>query len=332
MDRRAQSARTSHVMLHVHAWLIPSLAQCLTRCTEHAAHLPHLFPLFSRSTEVALIQKSLRWFTRTRRCEISTSDADDLLLDGTARFGFPFSAWFRCPSCAIAAFLLWVQLVEKGWYSGSPSRDGCIYVISLCCVLCRLLPRELLQGFWYRQDRRDVLWVATLFLAPMGSPEGPFIEMHCLCGSACLHVASLSQTTVSSTLAPGLQVSACLWMTCPASTRRIQLHSVSFVVVCCIPGVEFSTYFECPRVLVWLKAKHTCTCDGFFLTVRRDDISLDVVCPQDWSFLLWCNYHGELLSLHQGWSVEATRSCSFLTAYLTPLASELSAVPPWILK
>ena len=81
-------------------------------------------------------------------------------------------------------------------------------------------------------------------------------------------------------------------------------------------SLEFSTYFECPRVFVWLKAKHTCTCDGFFLTaavlvtcphssrvviffVRRDDISPDVVCPQDGSFLLWWNHHGELLSLHQ---------------------------------
>ena len=29
-----------------HKIVIPSLAQCLTPCTEHAAHLPHLFPLF----------------------------------------------------------------------------------------------------------------------------------------------------------------------------------------------------------------------------------------------------------------------------------------------
>ena len=58
--------------------------------------------------------------------EISISDADDLLPNGTAWFGFPFSGWFRCPSCAIAAFLFWVQLVAKGCYSGSPSRDGCI--------------------------------------------------------------------------------------------------------------------------------------------------------------------------------------------------------------
>ena len=36
---------------------------------------------------------------------------------------------------------------------------GASLVISLCCVLCRLLPRELLQGFWCRHDRRDVPWV-----------------------------------------------------------------------------------------------------------------------------------------------------------------------------
>ena len=36
---------------------------------------------------------------------------------------------------------------------------GVSMVISLCCVLCRLLPRELLQGFWCRHDRHDVPWV-----------------------------------------------------------------------------------------------------------------------------------------------------------------------------
>ena len=49
MYRCAQSVRTSHMMLHAHAWLkfklclpqkvIPSLAQCLTPSTEHAALL-----------------------------------------------------------------------------------------------------------------------------------------------------------------------------------------------------------------------------------------------------------------------------------------------------
>ena len=46
--------------------------------------------------------------------EIFLIDADDVPLDGTARFGPPFCAWFRCPSCAIAAFFLWVQRVAMG--------------------------------------------------------------------------------------------------------------------------------------------------------------------------------------------------------------------------
>ena len=48
------------------------------------------------------------------------------MLDDVAWFGYPFSAWFCCPSCTIAAFFLWVQQVEKGGDIGSSSRDGCI--------------------------------------------------------------------------------------------------------------------------------------------------------------------------------------------------------------
>ena len=58
--------------------------------------------------------------------EIIDIDTDGLLPDGTATLGLPFCAWFRCPSCAVAAFLLWVQRVAKGRYSGPSSRDGCI--------------------------------------------------------------------------------------------------------------------------------------------------------------------------------------------------------------
>ena len=46
--------------------------------------------------------------------EVPFIDADDLLLDGIARFGFTFCAWFRCPCCATAAFLLWVQRGRDG--------------------------------------------------------------------------------------------------------------------------------------------------------------------------------------------------------------------------
>ena len=40
--------------------------------------------------------------------EIPDIDTDDLMPDGVAWFGYPFSAWFCCPSCTIAAFFLWV--------------------------------------------------------------------------------------------------------------------------------------------------------------------------------------------------------------------------------
>ena len=58
---------------------------------------------------------------------------------------------------------------------------GAPLVISLCCVLCRLLPRELLQGFSGAGELVAMFrWFATLFLALLGSPEGPFIGMHCV--------------------------------------------------------------------------------------------------------------------------------------------------------
>ena len=45
---------------------------------------------------------------------------------------------------------------------------GASLVISPCCVLCRLLPRELLQGFWCRHDRRDVPWVCNSLPCALG--------------------------------------------------------------------------------------------------------------------------------------------------------------------
>ena len=56
MYRCAHSVSTSHMMLHAHAWLkfklcLPPKSHSIscamsTPRTEHAAHLPHLFPLF----------------------------------------------------------------------------------------------------------------------------------------------------------------------------------------------------------------------------------------------------------------------------------------------
>ena len=68
---------------------------------------------------------------------------------------------------------------------GPAGREGLIFWF-LClwssrCVLCRLLPRELLQGFWYRQDRRDAFVVLRLSsLHSWGLLRVPSMEMHCL--------------------------------------------------------------------------------------------------------------------------------------------------------
>ena len=51
---------------------------------------------------------------------------------------------------------------------------GVSMVISLCCVLCRLLPRELLQGFWCRHDHRDVPLVCDSLPCARGVFGGSF--------------------------------------------------------------------------------------------------------------------------------------------------------------
>ena len=80
---------------------------------------------------------------------------------------------------------------------------GVSMVISLCCVLCRLLPRELLQGFWCRHDRHDVPLVCDSSLLPWGLLRVILMScIACLCGSACLHVTSLSDLAVSPILFP----------------------------------------------------------------------------------------------------------------------------------
>ena len=113
-------------------------------------------------------------------------------------------------------------------------------------------------------------WFATLFLAPLGSSEGPSDELHCLLVWLGMIACDFLVTNNGFIyLAPGLQVSARLWMTYPASTRRIQVHSVLIhrcelqsrcVFQSVLPrldrvsdfvSLEFSMHFESPRVLVW---------------------------------------------------------------------------------
>ena len=95
--------------------------------------------------------------------EIFLLDADDL--------------WFRCPSCAVAAFFLWVQRVAMVDILVPPVVMGASLVISLCCVLCR--------GNSCRVSGAGMIVAmfrgfSTLFLALLGSPEGSSIEMYCV--------------------------------------------------------------------------------------------------------------------------------------------------------
>ena len=166
---------------------------------------------------------------------------------------------------------------------------GVSMVISLCCDLCRLLPRELLQGFWCRHDRHDVPLVCDSSLLPWGLLRVILMScIACLCGSACLHVTSLSDLAVSPIL-------------CPWSFQRIlNVHGS-------LSGLKakhlYMWFFLTAAVLV--TCSHSCR---FVFSPWEGRHFSRWGCPQDWSFLLWCNYHGVLLSPHQEWSVEATRS------------------------
>ena len=129
---------------------------------------------------------------------------------------------------------------------------GASLVTSLCCILCRLLPRELLQGFWCRHDRRDVsVGLRLSSLRSWGLLRVLLLRcIACLRGSACWHVASLSHPTVPATLAPCPRVSACLWMECslsphagPICTWKNSSLCVAFLVsvsVCLVPDLAVS--------------------------------------------------------------------------------------------
>ena len=67
MYRSAQSVRTSHVMLHAHAWLEFKYRN-VSRHTWSTQLIFLIFFLCSKSSQIAHIQKSLRISTRNRSC------------------------------------------------------------------------------------------------------------------------------------------------------------------------------------------------------------------------------------------------------------------------
>ena len=179
--------------------------------------------------------------------EISIFDADDLLPDGTAWFGFSFCAWFRCPSCATAAFLLWVQL----------SRCTASFAASSRGNSCRVSGGGMIVAMFR--------WFATLFLALLGSPEGPFIEMHCVLAWFGLLARGLLVTSDGSfyfgpeSASLGLSVDdvPCLYTQDPVAQCFNSSLCVAFLVSVSIlscsrlgrvsdfVSLEFSTHFDC---------------------------------------------------------------------------------------
>ena len=126
---------------------------------------------------------------------------------------------------------------------------------------------------------------ATLFLALLGSPEGPFIVMHCLLvwfgmlarGFLVTSDGSIYFGPESASLGLSVAEVLCLYAQDPVAQclmRRCALHSwcLCFDLSCSRLGrvsdfvsLEFSTrFFNVSRFLVWLRASRTCTCDGFF--------------------------------------------------------------------
>ena len=126
-------------------------------------------------------------------------------------------------------------------------------------------------------------WFATLFLALLGSPEGPFIEMHCVLAWFGMLARGFLVTSDGSfyfgpeSASLGLSVDdvPCLYAQDPVAKcliRRCVLHSWCLFRFCLVPDLavspilfpwSFQRILTVSRILVWLRAKHTCTCDGF---------------------------------------------------------------------
>ena len=124
---------------------------------------------------------------------------------------------------------------------------------------------------------------ATLFLAPLGSSEGPFIKMHCVlawlgmfaCGFLVTNNGFIYLGPGSASLGPFVDDVPCLYAQDPVAQcliRRCVSHSwclfrfVLFQTWPCLRFLfpwSFQRILTVSRFLVWLRAKHTCTCDGF---------------------------------------------------------------------
>ena len=154
------------------------------------------------------------------------------------------------------------------------SRDGCI---SVYLAVLRLLPPPAAPAGVFGAGMIVAMFrgFATLFLALLGSPEGPFIEMHCLLvwfgmltrGFLVTSEGSIYFGPESASLGLCVDEVLCLYAQDPVaqcSIRRCALHSwcLCFDLCCSRLGrvsdfvsLEVSTHFECFTVPCLVESK-----------------------------------------------------------------------------
>ena len=130
-----------------------------------------------RSTQAILV-RSLSSIPRVLGLWVSSSSLTTLRYPILTRTISCLTALRGLASSSVPGFVVLLAPLQPSSCGSSWSRRvdilvlrvvmGVSMVISLCCVLCRLLPRELLQGFWCRHDRHDVPLVCDFLPCALG--------------------------------------------------------------------------------------------------------------------------------------------------------------------
>ena len=138
------------------------------------------------STQVVLV-RSLSSFPRVLGLWVGSRSTTTLRHPILTRTVSGLTAMRRIGSPSVPGFVVLLAPLQPSSCCFSRSRwvdflvppvgMGAPLVISLCCVLCRLLPRELLQGFWCRLDCRVVPLVRDILPRVLGASQGFF---HCV--------------------------------------------------------------------------------------------------------------------------------------------------------
>ena len=151
--------------------LVPTLASlklCSVDFHEGAAF---------RSTQVVL-DRSLSSIPRVLGLWESSRSSTTLRYSFSTRMISCLTALRGLTSPSVPGFVVLLAPLQPSSCGSSGSRRvdvlvhrvvmGASLVVSLCCLLCTLLPRELLQGFWCRHVCRDILWVCDSLPCALG--------------------------------------------------------------------------------------------------------------------------------------------------------------------